>query len=277
MLNYLKTRQRSVSRFLLVFVLFALCGCTEEVTLQSGLSDQSANEIITVLRRHGIDSQKKVSKAGVSLLVVETDVARATEALHTAGLPRRTLSDLGQVFKKEGVISTPLEERVRYLHGLSQELEYTLQQIDHVVSARVHVVLPERVAPGEPIQPSSAAVFIKYRPPFDEDMIIPRIRNLVALSIPGLTGDDNIAKVSVVVTPSEELAKGIEWTTVGPFKVLKESANGVWGVLIGLCTVLLLCLASWLISLAMRNPRAEAWVNQRVGKARPFRALTDKA
>lgn len=277
MLNYLKTRQRSVSRFLLVFVLFALCGCTEEVTLQSGLSDQSANEIITVLRRHGIDSQKKVSKAGVSLLVVETDVARATEALHTAGLPRRTLSDLGQVFKKEGVISTPLEERVRYLHGLSQELEYTLQQIDHVVSARVHVVLPERVAPGEPIQPSSAAVFIKYRPPFDEDMIIPRIRNLVALSIPGLTGDDNIAKVSVVVTPSEELAKGIEWTTVGPFKVLKESANGVWGVLIGLCTVLLLCLASWLISLAMRNPKVDAWVNQRVGKARPFRALTDKA
>ncbi|EGF33689.1 Type III secretory pathway, lipoprotein EscJ [Oxalobacteraceae bacterium IMCC9480] len=195
--------------------------------LQTNLQDADANEIVALLRHNGIEAKKVTAKEGITLTVHEADVPRATDIMRAAGLPKRSLANLGTVFKKEGMISTPLEERVRYIHALSEELEFTLQQFDHVVSARVHVVLPERIAPGEPIQPSSAAVFVKYTEPFDEDTNIPRITNLVASSIPGLSGIEGRSKVSVVLAPAGAAPKGVQWETVGPFMIQSESASGL--------------------------------------------------
>lgn len=257
----------ALARLCMVCLLAALCACGKMVDLQTGLNDADANEIVTLLNRHGIKAEKRPTKEGVVLAVKDSDIARATQAMHAAGLPRRSLSGLGQVFKKEGMISTPLEERVRYIHGLSAELEFTLQQFDRVIAARVHVVLPERVAPGEPIQPSSAAVFIKYRPPLDEDTIVPRIRNLVASSIPGLSGEEGRSKVSVVLTASEASAPDVEWTTVGPFRVMADSAGVLSGTLIVLLLIGLAGLGFGAFTLVKRNPALVARVMKRVTKA----------
>lgn len=219
-------------RLALLCLVGLLCACSKVVTLQSHLSDSDANEIVMVLTRQGISVEKLRSKEGVDLLVDETDVGRATAAMNAAGLPRRSINSLGEVFKKQGMISTPLEERVRYLHGLSEELGYTLQQFDNVISARVHVVLPERIAPGEPVQPSSAAVFVKYRPPLDEDAVVPRVRRLVAASIPGLSSEDGRSNVSVVMTPGEAAAPALAWTTVFGFRVAAEAAGSLMTTLI---------------------------------------------
>lgn len=257
---------------LCVFCLFLLlCGCSETTNLQAGLNDADANEIVSVLNRHGITAQKRTTKEGVTLTVKMSDISRATEVMHAAGLPRRTRTNLGQVFKKEGMISTPLEERVRYIHGLSEELEFTLQQFDNVVSARVHVVLPERIAPGEPIQPSSAAVFVKYRPPFDEDTAIPRIRNLVASSIPGLSGESGHDKVSVVLASSEATAPAVEWTRVGPFIVQAGSA----GTLIATLLLMACVVAASLFYAFTAGGRRQAlgdWTRKHFGRAPAFHA-----
>jgi type III secretion protein J len=210
-----------------VSLLLLLWGCSQVANLQTNLQDADANEIVALLRHSGIEAKKITAKEGVTLTVREADVSRATDIMRAAGLPKRSLTNLGTVFKKEGMISTPLEERVRYIHALSEELEFTLQQFDHVVSARVHVVLPERIAPGEPIQPSSAAVFIKYTAPFDEDTNIPRITNLVASSIPGLSGVEGRSKVSVVLAPAGAAPKSVEWESVGPFLVQSDSVSGL--------------------------------------------------
>jgi type III secretion protein J len=217
-----------------VSLLLLLWGCSQVANLQTNLQDADANEIVALLRHSGIEAKKITAKEGVTLTVREADVSRATDIMRAAGLPKRSLTNLGTVFKKEGMISTPLEERVRYIHALSEELEFTLQQFDHVVSARVHVVLPERIAPGEPIQPSSAAVFIKYTAPFDEDTNIPRITNLVASSIPGLSGVEGRSKVSVVLAPAGAAPKSVEWESVGPFVVQSDSVSGLTWTLISL-------------------------------------------
>jgi type III secretion protein J len=257
---------------LCVFCLFLLlCACSETTNLQAGLNDADANEIVSVLNRHGITAQKRTTKEGVILTVKMSDISRATEVMHAAGLPRRTRANLGQVFKKEGMISTPLEERVRYIHGLSEELEFTLQQFDNVVSARVHVVLPERIAPGEPIQPSSAAVFVKYRLPFDEDTAIPRIRNLVASSIPGLSGESGHDNVSVVLAPSEATAPAVEWTQVGPFIVQAGSAGTLIAALLLMAGVAAASLF-YAFTAGGRRQVLGDWARKHFGRAPAFHA-----
>jgi type III secretion protein J len=247
---------RQLCRWSMVLVfLFLLSACGKVVNLQASLSDADANEIVLVLNRKGISVEKQKNKEGVTLIVKEEDLSRATETMNEAGLPRRNLSNLGEVFKKQGMISTPMEERIRYIHGLSEELESTLQQFDNVISARVHVVLPERIAPGEPIQPSSAAVFVKYRQPLDEDAVMPRIRKLVASSIPGLGGEEGRNKVSVVMMPSEAPTAGIEWTTLGPFVVAASSARGLMLLLLVLLLLVLGSGGYLLFSVAIRNPK----------------------
>jgi len=246
---------KNLLRVCCVFLLLAaLAGCSRMVTLQAALTDADANEIVLVLNRKGIEVDKQKGKEGVTLLVKDSELSRATETMNAAGLPRRTLSNLGEVFKKQGMISSPMEERIRYIHGLSEELESTLQQFDNVVSARVHVVLPERIAPGEPIQPSSAAVFVKYRPPMDEDVVMPRIRKLVASSIPGLSGEEGRNKVSVVMMPGAAPAAGIEWTMLGPFTVAASSANGLLLTMIFLLLIALSGGGYLLFRFALRNP-----------------------
>ncbi len=183
--------------FRVIALLLLLTGCKEKMELHSQLSESDANEVIAALVEYHIPATKHTTKEGLSVLINEQDIAQAVQILNARGLPRKNRASLGEVFRKEGMISSPLEERARYVYALSQELEYTLSQIQGVIVARVHVVLPEKIAPGEPLQLSSAAVFIKHQQALDPDVVEPKVRRMVASSIPGLAeaGGKNIAVV----------------------------------------------------------------------------------
>lgn len=192
--------QRS-QRVWVVLSTLVLVACSEPVELQRALPEADANEVIAELAEKNVQASKVQGKEGVTILVEQRDMARSVRILNAAGLPRVDQTTFGEVFRKEGMISTPMEERARYLYALSQELEHTLSLIDGVIKARVHVVLPEKVAPGEPTQPSSAAVFIKHVETLDPDIILPRVRKMVASSIPGLH-DKTKEKLAVVFVPA---------------------------------------------------------------------------
>lgn len=195
---------RSTKWLLIPLLCWLLVGCKKDMELHTQLSESDANEVIAALIENQILATKKPTKEGISVIIDESDIAGAVQVLNARGLPRKNRASLGEVFRKEGIISSPLEERARYIYALSQELEYTLSQIQGVIVARVHVVLPEKVAPGEPIQPSSAAVFIKHQPILDPDVASPKIKRMVASSIPGLADGekDNIAVVFMPAAPT---------------------------------------------------------------------------
>ena len=241
---------RTVRLVVVVLLALLMAGCGDRMELHRDLTEQDANEVLAELAGKNIDAQKRLDKGGVAVLVSTQDISGAVRVLEAVGLPRRSRSTLGQVFRKEGVISSPLEERARYIYALSQELEQTLSQIDGVVVARVHVVLPERIAPGEPVQPASAAVFIKHRADLEPDSVLPRIRRMVASSIPGMTNADE-RKLAVVFVPAQGYQESVEMVSIGPFNVTRERFEFLQWVAV-LCGVGLVLLLAGLWAL---NPR----------------------
>jgi len=226
---------------LVLSLAFILNGCSDRVELHRQLSEQEANEVVAELADKHIRAQKIPAKDGVVVTVNTSDIGRSVRTLEAAGLPRMARATMGDTFRKEGVISTPLEERARYIYALSQELETTLSKIDGVIVARVHVVLPERIAPGEPVQPASASVFIKHDPRLDPDNIRARVRRMVASSIPGMTAAvDNPQKLTVEFVPASTYQEQQRLVYFGPFLVPGEDL-GFWRTSI---MVLLLGLAS---------------------------------
>lgn len=190
-----------ILRMAMFGMLVVLAACGSRVELFSSASESEANEVLSVLLDAGMQASKTATKTGISISVDSQNVARALDILRTRGLPRDRFDGMGQIFRKEGLVSSPLEERARYVYALSQELAGTLTQMDGVVTARVHVVLPERGNVGEAATPSTAAVFIKHQLGYNLDALQPQIRKLVTHAIPGLSED----RVSVALIAAQPL------------------------------------------------------------------------
>ena len=179
--------------FLLIVVL-ACVGCNEE-SLYSNLEEREAVEMQAILLKQGINCDKKGRKDNLWELTVSKNLlSEAIAILKSYGYPKDDYANMGNMFKKEGLVSSPLEERVRYIYALSQEVAKTISEIDGINTARVHIVLPDNDPLSEYFQPSSASVFVKHLPLFDIQSHIHQIKQLVVNSVEGLTYE----KVTVV-------------------------------------------------------------------------------
>lgn len=174
--------------------LLLLAGCKAD--LYTNLSEYEANQILAVMMANNISADKQAVGEVFTVTVEKSDMLRAIALLNDKGLPHSARDSIGTVFQKSGIISSPFEERVRYIYALGESVAQTISQIDGVVSARVHVVLPEEPQLGQPVRPSSAAVFIKHEPNVDLEFFVPQIRRLVSSAIEGL----DYAAVTVVLT-----------------------------------------------------------------------------
>ena len=98
----------------LACALALLAGCSNH-ELYSQLSERQANEMIAVLRSAGIDAEKQSREGTFSVLTAASDFPQAVRALSAQGYPREQFDSMGKVFKREGFVSTPLEERARLI------------------------------------------------------------------------------------------------------------------------------------------------------------------
>ena len=235
-------------RVALACLCLTLAACGARVDLMGNIPEDEANDVLSALLKENISAEKTAGKEGMVGVRVNADqVGRSLEILRANGLPRERFAGMGQVFKKDGLISSPVEERARYIYALSQELGNTLSKIDGVLTARVHVVLPERGAVGEAGTPSTAAVFIKHQDGYNLEIIQPQIRKLVTNSIPGLTTD----RVSVIFVASQARDAASKDSVAAPPQVwgmdvaagnAGSFASVLWG-LAGLLVLTLLALA----------------------------------
>src|SRR5262245_5235608 len=135
--------------FVLVSLLL-LTGCLKQ-ELQTGLTEPEAQEIIVLLKDHGLEAVKQISAAGdqgsptwtVLVKGGSQNLFLAWKILQENGLPRGKTTGLKDVFSNSSLIPTASEEKARLIVGIAGEIRQTLLAVDGVVDARVHVVLPD--------------------------------------------------------------------------------------------------------------------------------------
>lgn len=229
--------------------LFVLClvtsaaGCSK-IELYSNLPEQEANEMMGILLQQGIACEKTTGEEGTwNLSVAEAGFSQAVTSLKEQGFPRKKFVNMGEAFQKSGLVSSPTEERIRFMHALSEELSHTISQIDGVLTARVHIVLPNNSPFGEEIEPSSASVFVKHHLDADIDEKLPQIRTLVMNSVQGLQEDS----IATVLDPADPIpvAASLEppkWVDVLSVKVAPQSVQRMWMLFGGMAVAVVVCL-----------------------------------
>ena len=213
---------RWVQRALVLLVALLLSAC--EAELYNNLDQRQANEMIATLQQRGIAAQRVPVKGGQYTVVVDKGrFAESIAILKEAGLPKQEFQNMGQVFKKDGLVSSPMQERAQMIFALSQELSRTVSEIDGVLSARVHLVLPENDPLRQQLVPSSASVFIRHRGNMPVGNLVPQVKMLVANGVAGLSYD----KVSVVLVPvdAQKASQGQDLEMVSFFGVWMQRDN----------------------------------------------------
>lgn len=245
-------------RWLLLFVaVIVLTGCRTD--LYTNISEREANEMMAALLQHNITARKAPLRDNMFALSVEnSDVSEALIILDRLGLPRGNRSSIGEVFQRSGMISSPFEERVRYIYALGEEVAQTIQQIDGILVARVHIVMPEDPGLGQQARPSSAAVFIRQRQGYDLEFLTPQIRRLVSSSIEGVDYEA-VTVVLVEAQPPPRLAENgrSDFSQVVPGLVLHQASVGTFWAIVGVLggSVLVLLVATILLVLRLIRSR----------------------
>lgn len=243
-------------------VMFVLSGC--KAAIYTKMTEVDANDTLYTLLQGGIDAEKRPDPdGGFSVWADKDDMAAAIGLLKANAQPEQKHPSLGELFGRNQLISTPAEERIRFVYGTEQALAQTLSKIDGVLVARVHIVLPINDPLATDIKPSSASVFIKHRAGQDLASTVPAIKDLVVRGIEGLSVD----RVAVTLFPAgsaKALAAESDMATMarsnGKFlgvTVPSSSVSGLWwrfALVSTLVAVVLLVVSRMFLGAEKRRP-----------------------
>lgn len=170
-------------------------------TLYVGLERGDVNQIGLVLGEAGIDFD--VASDGTTVLVPAGSTAQARMLLAEKGLP--TSANAGyELFDNVGSLGlTSFMQQVTRVRALEGEIARTIQSIQGIKAARVHLVMSERANFRRDEQRPSASVVIRASG-IDAVKSATSIRYLVAAAVPGLDVD----KVTVLDSSGTLLAAG---------------------------------------------------------------------
>lgn len=262
----------------LVFVLLSLVflglGCKQAIN--QDLTEDQANEMLVVLDQNGIHGEKALIPGGetpkFSITVGQRDASQAWQVLRENDLPKPAKRGFSEVFGKTSLIPTAMEEKALFLEATTGELAKTIEAINGVVDARVHVVLPDSDILKNELQGPTlpkAAVLIKYKvdrngnAPFRAE----DIRQLIANSIEGLKPTD------VTVVSSQVFGdRPPEMIYVGPLKVSRDTR----GPLIAAVGVVVLVVV-FLVVVMMMMAKGSLSLKKEVGRLKSAAAASRAA
>jgi len=222
---------RSIQCFTLwgvLTILLASAACDTEI--QHGLKENQANEILAVLKKAGISAQKKKEKGRqptFTVVVPKDKAADAFAVLSARNLPRKERKGVYELFGKSSLVPTSTEEHMKKVYATQAELAKTLERMEGVVDARVHLVLPQKDFfrdKDKILEKAQASVFLKILPD-SATAGIPQIQALVAGAVAGLDAES----VSVLIQPGTKITLKNEksvYEAPSWLKIVAVSASG---------------------------------------------------
>ncbi len=155
--------------------------------LYSNLDADSAGKITEKVSEKGITF--KLGSDGTSVYVPREHVTQLRLEMARAGLPDSGQKGYG-LFDRQKIGVSPFVQNINMKRATEEELAKSIQYIDGVVHARVHVVTPEHTLFSSQANDTTASVVLKLKPGYKlSAMNIAAITHLVAGSVEGVRSE----------------------------------------------------------------------------------------
>ena len=162
-------------------------------TIAAGVTEADQQAAFDALKT--ADFKPVLDSATGQVTVPTTRYHEARIFLAAKGLPKTAVTGLDALKDQSAMTTSQFMEQVRYNQAMEQELARSIQQIDSIQAARVHLAMPKQSAFVRDRTPPKASVVIT---PFPGRVLsqtqVQAVVNLVASSIPMLSAD-NVAVV----------------------------------------------------------------------------------
>ncbi len=161
----------------------------EYVPLYTNLETKDAGDVVNSLKESGVPYELIEDKKGATILVPVTQVHDLRLELASAGLPRGNKGF--ELFDDSKLGVTEFQNKINYLQALQGELTRTIEHLDSVEKARVHIVLPEDSLYKKNEKPATASILLMLKP--ETKLTTPEVKgivNLVSHSIQGLSPEN---------------------------------------------------------------------------------------
>ena len=172
--------------------------------LYSDLDTADSTRITAQLQTMGAKYQLK--QGGKEILISAKDVTRVRLELAEQGMGGSVLGY--ELFdRSEAIGTTNFMQNVNYIRALEGELSRTIESLNSVKGARIHLVMPKRELFSRKKQEPSASVFLRMRGATRlSNEQISAVQHLVAAAVPSLTPKH----ISVIDNKGKLLAGGFE-------------------------------------------------------------------
>jgi flagellar M-ring protein FliF len=123
------------------------------------------------------------------VLVPQSDLDKERISVAAAGLPAGSTQDGWAAFDKQGLTSSSFQQQVAYQRAMEATLAGSLQEIEGVRSAQVHLALPEKRLFSENKESARASVLVQTSGTLS-DQTVDAMTHLVASAVPSLSPKD---------------------------------------------------------------------------------------